>query len=224
MDSEILTIDEVAKYLRVSERTIYEWIQKGTIPCGKIGNNWRFKKSDLQRWVDERLTNTQNNTTDTKTNSSPSGKDLLITNVLKAQSCVLLEPDNKEAVLTQLCHTLCESEHINNHKQLQDAIFAREELMSTGIGLGIAVPHVRLNSFSRMVMAAGVSKTGIKDYESLDGQEVKIVIMIAAGTNQHSAYLKMLSYISKKLKNPQTRQSLLQAVDSAQVHSILTSN
>jgi len=45
MDDDILTIEEVAKYLRVSERTVYDWAQKGEIPSGKIGTVWRFKKA-----------------------------------------------------------------------------------------------------------------------------------------------------------------------------------
>ena len=48
MASEILTIEEVARYLRVSERTVYEWAQKGEIPAGKIGTVWRFKKDDIE--------------------------------------------------------------------------------------------------------------------------------------------------------------------------------
>ena len=55
MDDDILTIEEVAKYLRVSERTVYDWAQKGEIPSGKIGTVWRFKKSEIERWVNERL-------------------------------------------------------------------------------------------------------------------------------------------------------------------------
>jgi PTS system nitrogen regulatory IIA component len=55
MDDDILTIEEVAKYLRVSERTVYDWAQKGEIPAGKIGTVWRFKKSEIERWVNERL-------------------------------------------------------------------------------------------------------------------------------------------------------------------------
>jgi DNA binding domain, excisionase family len=50
MDDDILTIKEVARYLRVSERTVYDWAQKGEIPSGKIGTVWRFKKSDIERW------------------------------------------------------------------------------------------------------------------------------------------------------------------------------
>ena len=55
MDDDIITIEEVAKYLRVSDRTVYDWAQKGEIPAGKIGTVWRFKKSDIINWVNERL-------------------------------------------------------------------------------------------------------------------------------------------------------------------------
>ena len=54
-DDDILTLEEVAKYLRVSERTIYDCAQKGEIPAGKIRTAWRFKKSEIDKWVNERL-------------------------------------------------------------------------------------------------------------------------------------------------------------------------
>ena len=53
MTDDILTIEEVAKYLRVSERTVYDWAQKGEIPSGKIGTVWRFKKSEIEKWVND---------------------------------------------------------------------------------------------------------------------------------------------------------------------------
>ena len=55
MIDDILTIDEVANYLRVSERTVYDWAQKGEIPSGKIGTVWRFKKSEIEKWVNDSL-------------------------------------------------------------------------------------------------------------------------------------------------------------------------
>jgi len=47
---EIMTLPEVAAYLEVSERTIYDWAQKGKIPAAKLGNAWRFKRSVIDRW------------------------------------------------------------------------------------------------------------------------------------------------------------------------------
>ena len=52
---EIMTIEEVAEYLRVSERTVYDWAQKGDLPGGKLGTTWRFKREDVENWVDSRL-------------------------------------------------------------------------------------------------------------------------------------------------------------------------
>ena len=57
MEDDILTIEEVAKYLRVSERTVYDWAQKGEIPSGKIGTVWRFKKSEIETWVNSSFVN-----------------------------------------------------------------------------------------------------------------------------------------------------------------------
>ncbi len=51
---EIMTLPEIAKYLGVSERTIYDWAQKGKIPAAKMGNAWRFKRSVIDRWREEK--------------------------------------------------------------------------------------------------------------------------------------------------------------------------
>ena len=49
----LLTLSDVAIYLQVAERTVYLWAQKGTIPSFKLGNVWRFKKSDLDAWIED---------------------------------------------------------------------------------------------------------------------------------------------------------------------------
>ena len=51
--NEILTIEDVAKYLKLKPQTIYTWAQKGQIPAAKLGKEWRFKKSVLDRWFNE---------------------------------------------------------------------------------------------------------------------------------------------------------------------------
>lgn len=52
MDSEILTIKEVAEYLKVNERTIYRLANKGEIPAFKVGNNWRFDRAKIAQWME----------------------------------------------------------------------------------------------------------------------------------------------------------------------------
>ncbi len=52
-DRELLTIEEIADYLRVKKRTIYEWLKKGKIPAIKTVGQWRFKKTQIDNWLDK---------------------------------------------------------------------------------------------------------------------------------------------------------------------------
>ncbi len=57
----LMTLREVAEYLQVKERTIYNWVQQGKIPSFKIGNGWRFKREDIDIWIEERKRETPRN-------------------------------------------------------------------------------------------------------------------------------------------------------------------
>ena len=53
MADDILTIKEVADYLKLTERTLYRLVQEGKIPGFKVGNSWRFKRADIERWIED---------------------------------------------------------------------------------------------------------------------------------------------------------------------------
>ena len=55
MPDDIMTLEEVAAYLRLKPQTIYTWAQEGKIPAAKLGNQWRFKKSVIDRWFDQHM-------------------------------------------------------------------------------------------------------------------------------------------------------------------------
>ena len=54
MQKELLTVDEIAEYLRVKKRTIYDWVKKGKIPAIKTVGQWRFKKDRIDSWLESR--------------------------------------------------------------------------------------------------------------------------------------------------------------------------
>ena len=196
MEDDILTIEEVAKYLRVSERTVYDWAQKGEIPAGKIGTVWRFKKSEIEKWVNDRLA----------VNKTPQSlQTVQIQNILSPDRIVFLNHSTKRDALVALAGTLSTAPQIKNSQELETEILKREELMSTAIGRGIAIPHVRLSSVTDLVMAVGICKSDIIDFQSIDDEPVRILFMIAAAYNQHAYYLQTLSFISTKLKNKELR-------------------
>jgi PTS system nitrogen regulatory IIA component len=212
-EHDIMTVEEVAEYLRVSERTVYEWAQKGEIPAGKLGTTWRFKRSEIERWVDRRLSGGRR---------AVSPQPFVIANVLSPDRVVLMDETRKEAALLRTADALARSPLIKDRKELVRAIFDREALMSTGIGFGVAVPHVRLASVGDLVMAVGVSRQAIGDYESLDGEPVRIVCMVAAGLNQHAEYIRTLAAVSGRLKDPAVRGRVLSAATEAEVFEMFT--
>ena len=211
---EIMTIEEVAAYLRVSERTVYDWAQKGDLPGGKLGTTWRFKREDVENWVNSRLSK----------KAAPSvmasaGGTLL----LHSDRVIILEESDKRTVLTKLVDLLSQSPLVHNRDELLNGIFAREELMSTGIGFGVGVPHVRIDSVSDLVMAVAVCKQPVAEYSSLDNQPVQIVCMLAARSDQHTKYIRTLSAVSSRLKNEETRAAIIASDDPAFICSRLVS-
>ena len=113
----------------------------------------------------------------------------------------MVEECDKDTILRNLVDLLAESPFVHNREELLKGIFAREELMSTGIGFGVGVPHVRIDSVSDLVMAVAVSKKPIAGYSSLDNQPVQIVCMLAARSDQHAKYIRTLSAVSNRLKD-----------------------
>lgn len=212
-DHEILTLEEVATYLRVSERTVYDWANKGEIPCGKLGTTWRFKRSEVEKWVDSKLTQPK---------KAVRTEAITLQDVLTPDRVLMLDCTKKEEALNALIDCLGTAPEVKNTEELRREVFEREELMSTGIGFGIGVPHVRLASVTDLVLAVGVNSREIEDYASLDERPVQIICMVAARDNQHTQYLKALAAISSLMKESSVRDALLAAEDSAAVYQLLT--
>ena len=214
MEDDILTIEEVAKYLRVSERTVYDWAQKGEIPAGKIGTVWRFKKDEIERWVNQRLSS--------NTRSVEPNQPVKIKNILSPERIVFINHSTKRDAIVQLAQNLATAPQIKNESELVTEILKREELMSTAIGRGIAIPHVRLSSVTDLVMSVGVCRNDIIDFQAIDDTPVRLLFMIAAAYNQHSYYLQTLSFFSLKLKDKALREKILSATTESEVYALLS--
>ena len=210
---QILTVKEVAEFLRVSERTVYDWATSGTIPCGKLGTTWRFKRSEVEKWVNEQLS--------TSSKKNVTFSPIEIGEILDPAHVMLLEADSKDVALLNMLDRLAETGTVSDKSAVTEGIFQREKLMSTGIGLGIGIPHVRMDGIDTLTMAVGVSTGGITDYESLDGQPVHLVFMILAGKDQHTLHIKTMSAISRRIKNPVLREMVVQARQPEMIYDLL---
>ena len=132
----------------------------------------------------------------------------------------IIEAKDKESALKEIVGLLSTAGSIRDKQEFEKAIMDREKILSTSIGIGIAIPHVRLDSVTDITIAIGVLKKGI-DYESFDGQPVNIIIMIASPSGAHREYLRTLAKIALFLKNPTLRNKILSAETPGEIYAAM---
>jgi len=124
---------------------------------------------------------------------------------------------HKQQAVARLMDIARESKQIVDGEKFASGILERENIISTGIGLGIAVPHTYSEAITDIVITVGISRSGISDYGSIDEKPVHFIIMVAAGSHQHREYLEILARISLLAKNEKVRNALLAAQTAADV-------
>ncbi|KGP91585.1 PTS fructose transporter subunit IIA [Pontibacillus chungwhensis BH030062] len=134
-----------------------------------------------------------------------------ITDLLKQDTMILeLESSAKADVIDELVSKLDEAGRLNDKEEFKQAILAREEQSTTGIGEGVAIPHAKTAAVKEPAIAFARSQEGA-DYESLDGQPTHLFFMIAASEGANQAHLETLSSLSSLLMDTEFRQKLLNA-------------
>ncbi|MDP8217483.1 MAG: PTS sugar transporter subunit IIA [Candidatus Theseobacter exili] len=139
-----------------------------------------------------------------------------LSGMLSEERCIDLMSSKKENALKELVFAISKAKQVNDRNEFYRAIMEREKIISTGIGIHIAVPHVKIPSVTDFVMAIGRKSEGI-DYDSLDGKPVSIIIMIGANESQRDQYLKVLARIVLLFKNSQFRRKIINAKTSAAI-------
>ena len=117
-----------------------------------------------------------------------------IANILSTGRIRDLTATTKEGVLRELCDLAATDPHVTDPADFLHAIEARERAMSTGIGMGVAIPHAKIPSVHDFVMAVGRSHQGV-EFDSLDGLPAHIVILMGASDQQSLEFLKLIGRI-----------------------------
>ncbi|WP_243342354.1 fructose PTS transporter subunit IIA [Anaerococcus sp. AGMB09787] len=131
--------------------------------------------------------------------------------VLKEELILLnLNSKNKEEALEEMANTLYDNNYIKDSKDFLEDVYKRESLGETGIGNYIAIPHGQSNSVVKTTLCISKLNNTI-EWESLDGNGVKMIIMFVVENNNEFAgnHLKLLSEVAKKLANEETLKKLL---------------
>lgn len=136
---------------------------------------------------------------------------MTIRDLLAAESINLnATPAGKTEALNQCIDLMAKSGKIADVEKYRKGVFAREEEGTTGIGMGIAIPHCKSDAVTKAGLAAMVVKDGV-DFESLDGTPAKIIFLIAAPNTEDNVHLQVLSKLSVMLMDEQFTNSLINA-------------
>lgn len=141
---------------------------------------------------------------------------------LLPRSAVILELVTKEKseVIRELARPLTAAGLVTDEVAFVSAILRRENLESTGIGMGVAIPHARTNAVTTTLLAFGRSVAGI-DFSSLDGRLSHLVFLIAAPEDAKREYISTLARLSSLLRRDDVRIGLGKARDTEDVFAVL---
>lgn len=211
--SEIMTIKEVSRYLKMNERTVYKLIQGGQIPAAKLGKQWRLNKEKLNEWLGFQMAE------------------------LPSEDLAYLEKDHKESIIkiapllkeenvvfnfyanskTQAIRKLVDIIVKNNKlspsqgEKLLQATIERERLCSTAVGEGVAIPHPRnvvITETKKTLLGVGVCKRGM-DFESIDAKPTYLIFLLSAPRSD--IHLKLMARLSRLLRDKVFRYKLVNA-------------
>ncbi len=114
----------------------------------------------------------------------------------------------RDEVLRQLVHHVYLAGKLDDEEAFYRAIIERERIVSTGIGMGVAIPHAKLPSYDQFFIVLGILQKPV-DWLSLDGVPVRLVFMIGGPDDKQTEYLQILSQLTQTIKDEDRRKKLL---------------
>jgi PTS system nitrogen regulatory IIA component len=218
--NEIMTLVEIAKYLKVSQKTVLRLLKASDLPGGKICKQWRFQKTAIDNWMTSRIQGAANSdllgVILTKKRLTP------LPVILKEEFIIMdVEPGSKEGVLRQLIQPLDRASVLSAPEKYLADLIDRESMVSTALDHGIAYPHTRdqeRTAVSQNSIVLGICPQGT-DYEALDGQSTYLFFLICAQST--TAHLRLLSKITLLLRKDEVISRFRQCCTKKQVMGLL---
>lgn len=134
--------------------------------------------------------------------------------------CIFENGVSKHAALDRLVEAIAATGTVQDTEAFRKAVKEREAVMSTGIGAGVAIPHVRIDAISKASVGVGISHEGI-DFNTLDNKPVHIVVLFAMPSGSQKEYLTLLATVMTAMKRPGFRDRLIECTAPDDVAHLL---
>ena len=217
---DILTLSELADYLKVAEKSVLRMVRRGELPGAKVASQWRFMRAVVDDWLMARMRSA------TKT-----GLFELVEHVqtpvrlsrLLDDSAIMLnvQPGSKENVLRQLVAPLVRSQAITDADTFVARLLERESIVSTAVGGGLAFPHMRdpeACPIDRPALILGVCPAGT-DFEAIDHAPTYVFVLVAV-TND-VVHLKVMAELALIFRDPAVCLAVQRATSVSAVRQLL---
>ena len=141
---------------------------------------------------------------------------------LLTEECIKapLEATSKRGVIDELVDVLADHGRIADADSHKSAVWAREQARTTGIGLGLAIPHGKCEGVADPVMALGRPPEPM-DFESIDGQPVRLIVLLASPPDRTSEHIQALARISRLMNFEDFREAIYGAETAGEIHRLL---
>lgn len=127
-----------------------------------------------------------------------------------------LDGIQKDEALKTLVENSVKFLNLPEGERFHQAILDREKIVSTGIGMAVAIPHAKLSAYNDFFIAIGILKTGI-DWNALDGTPVRLIFLIGGPDDKQTEYLKILSSLTGVLRDEELRKHLISSTSGKEV-------
>lgn len=142
---------------------------------------------------------------------------MAIADYLDRRQVVFLDVSTRDEALQMLVDRLVETGKVHNKEAFLQAILERERIVSTGIGMGVAVPHAKMEGYDDFFIAIGISTKQGLEWNALDNAPVRLIFMIGGPTIKQTQYLKILSRLTLAIKDVEKRKKMLKAKTAEEV-------
>lgn len=210
MEKKMMTLADVSNYLQLSEKTILKMAKNGEIPSAKIANQWRFSPSMIEDWITARMNVVPQN--DLSRLIEREMDYVSLSRLIEPESIIMnMKSRSRNEVLRELSDHAENRSLVRTSDTLYQKLVQREQMLSTGIAKGIAIPHIRKPGEADIhepSIIFGRSPEGI-DFASLDGGKTHFFFLLLS--DSETVHIRIMSRLAAMLRRDDARNQLQKA-------------
>ncbi len=224
MGNEVMDLEQLASYLQRNVREVSKMASRGWLPGQKVAGNWRFHRAEINQWIESQMhayTEQELAAVEAGPGRGADQQPLLATLLTEATLAVPLPASTRASVLKELVNLAEQSWQVYDPEAVLTAVREREELASTALEGGIAIPHPRRlpsNTLGEPVVAFGRTASGIPFGAPNRGLTDLFFLVLCADQSLH---LRVLARLSRLLLRPGFSDELRAAETPAQAHQVI---